>query len=58
MEKIIIEYSKDFEDWKEEKHVKNCLNYVAQNFKEIEPVIRNFWIEKEKKKIMEEDREI
>ena len=58
MEKIIIEYPKDFEDWKEEKHVKNCLNYVAQNFKEIEPVIRNFWIEKEKKKIMEEDREI
>ena len=56
MEKIIIEYPDDFEDWKEEKHVKNCLNYVAQNFKEIEPVIRQFWINKEKKKL-EKDKE-
>lgn len=55
MEKIIIEYPKDFEDWKEEKHVKNCLNYVAQNFKEIEPVIRQFWINKEKKKLEKEN---
>ena len=54
MEKIIIEYPEDFEDWKEEKHVKNCLNYVAQNFKEIEPAIRQFWINKEKKKLEEE----
>ena len=57
MEKIVIEYPKDFEDWKEEKHVKNCLNYVAANFKEIEPVIRQFWINKEKKKLKEEDNE-
>ena len=55
MEKIIIEYPEDFEDWKEEKHVKNCLNYVAQNFKEIEPVIRQFWINKEKKKLENEN---
>ena len=56
MEKIIVEYPNDFEDWKEEKHVKNCLNYVAQNFKEIEPIIRQFWINKEKKKL-EKDNE-
>ena len=55
MEKIIVEYPNDFEDWKEEKHVKNCLNYVAQNFKEIEPIIRQFWINKEKKKLEEEN---
>ena len=55
MEKIIVEYPEDFEDWKEEKHVKNCLNYVAQNFKEIEPIIRQFWINKEKKKLEEEN---
>ena len=56
MEKIIIEYPEDFEDWKEEKHVKNCLNYIAANFKEIEPIIRQFWINKEKKKL-EKDNE-
>ena len=55
MEKIIVEYPEDFTDWKEEKHVKNCLNYVAANFKEIEPVIRQFWINKEKKKLEEEN---
>ena len=33
MEKIIIEYPEDFEDWKQEKHVKNCLNYVFKTLK-------------------------
>ena len=54
MEKIIIEYPEDFEDWKEEKHVKNCLNYVVANFKEIEPILREHWLRKEMKKLDKE----
>ena len=55
MEKIIIEYPEDFEDWKDERRIKATFNYLAQNFKEVEPVIRQLWINKEKKKLEEQN---
>ena len=56
MEKIIIEYPEDFEDWKDERRVKNTFKYLAQNFKELEPVIKQYWFNKEKKKLEEKER--
>jgi hypothetical protein len=41
-------------DWKREQFIKNCLNYVIDNFDSVEPLIKKHWIEQEKKKIDKE----
>jgi hypothetical protein len=43
-------------DHKEEIRYKSCLNYVIKNFNELEPIIREYWIKKEMKKL-EKDKE-
>lgn len=34
-------------DWKREDFIKNCLRWTAENFDEIEPTIKMFWMMKE-----------
>ena len=41
-------------DYKEEIRYKSCLNYVIKNFNELEPIIREYWIKKEMKKLEKE----
>lgn len=41
-------------NFKREEHIANCLTYVLENFNEIEPIIREFWLNKEMKKLKKE----
>lgn len=41
-------------NWKKEIHIRNCLCWVADNFDEIEPIIREYYLKKEMKKLEEE----
>ena len=43
-------------DWKRERHIKNCLSYIVNNFDELEPIIKKHWLEKEKKKLEDKER--
>lgn len=53
MNKFTIDISYEG-DWKEELRIKNCLTYVAENFNELEPIIKEFYIKKEMKKLEKE----
>ena len=54
MEKLLIDVPQGFSDFKEMEHMKNCLNYVAANFYDVEPIIREYYLKKEMKKLKEE----
>ena len=41
-------------DFKRENFIKNCLGYVIDNFNEIEPIIKKYWLDKERAKIDKE----
>lgn len=44
-------------DWKKELHIRNCLCWVADNFDEIEPIIKSIYLKKEIQKSEESDKE-
>lgn len=46
-----IVYNIDCDDWKREQQIQDCLDYVLENFDEIEPTIREFWLNKELKEL-------
>ena len=37
-------------NWKRELWINNCLNWVVENFDDIEPTIKKMWLDKEFKK--------
>ena len=41
-------------DWKRKDFIKNCLNWVVENFDEVEPTIKRLWVDKEKAKLDKE----
>lgn len=41
-------------DYKEDIRLKSCLNYVIKNFNELEPIIREYWVKSEMKKLEKE----
>ena len=49
MQRVTFEI--DGSDWKEEQHKIDCLDYVLANFNEIEPTIREFWLNKEMREL-------
>ena len=49
MQRVTFEI--DGSDWKEEQRKIDCLDYVLANFDEIEPTIREFWLNKEMKEL-------
>ena len=38
-------------DWKKQMWMQNCVNWVIDNFDDIEPHIKRLWVEKETKKL-------
>lgn len=55
MKKLICEIDCE-NDFKKEDHIASCLTYVLENFDEIEPTIREFWLNKEMKKLKKEKK--
>ena len=39
-------------DWKKQMWMQNCVNWVIDNFDDIEPHIKRLWLDKEKKQII------
>ena len=57
MEKLLIDVPQGFTDFKEMEHMKNCLNYVAANFYEVEPIIREYYLKRELKNLKKDKDE-
>ena len=56
MKKLICDIDCDG-DYKKEDQIASCLTYVLENYDEIEPTIREFWLNKEMKKLKKEKQE-
>lgn len=56
MKKLI--FNIDCEDnFKREDHIANCLTYVLEHFDEVEPLIREHWLNSEMKKLKKERKD-
>lgn len=54
MEKYKTQIEYEAKDWKEAKRIDNTLKYVVKNYKELEPLIKQYWLKKEREKLDKE----